>query len=40
MSRRARFWILIAVVVLIAAAAIWFGGAAIWRLLLAMHGHR
>jgi len=38
MSRRARFWILVAVVLLIVAAAIWFGGAAIWRLLLAMHG--
>ncbi len=40
MSRRAKSWILIAVVVLAVSAAVWFGGAAIWRLLLAMHGRR
>jgi hypothetical protein len=38
MSRKSMSWILIGVVVLIVAAAVWFGGAAIWRLLLAMHG--
>ena len=38
MSRKTGSWILIAVVILIIAAAVWFGGAALWRLFLAMHG--
>jgi hypothetical protein len=38
MSSRTRSWIVIGVVVLIVLALVWFGGAAIWRLLLAMHG--
>ncbi|HYT31573.1 MAG TPA: hypothetical protein VEO37_03190 [Thermoanaerobaculia bacterium] len=38
MSKKTGSWILIAVIVLIVVAAVWFGGPAIWRLLLAMHG--
>jgi hypothetical protein len=38
MSKKTGFWILIVVIVLIVVSAVWFGGAAIWRLLLAMHG--
>jgi hypothetical protein len=38
MSKRSRF-VLIAVVVLAVAAAVWLGGSAIYQLLLKMHGH-
>jgi hypothetical protein len=38
MSRKTTAWILIGVIVLIVVGAVWFGGAAIWRLFLAMHG--
>ena len=38
MSRKTGSWILIALIVLIVAATVWFGGVALWRLFLAMHG--
>ena len=38
MSKKTGSWILIAAIVLIVVAAVWFGGPAIWRLFLAMHG--
>ncbi len=38
MSRKTRAWIVIAVVVVIVIVGVWFGGAALWRLFLAMHG--
>lgn len=38
MSKKTGSWILIGVILLIVVAAVWFGGPAIWRLFLAMHG--
>jgi hypothetical protein len=38
MSRKTGPWIFLAVVLLIVIVAVWLGGAALWRLFLAMHG--